>query len=88
MSGDIVVVDDEPGTLKLLKTLLEGDGHDVRAFTGGSLALRSIEAQMPDLVMLDMRMPGMSGIEVCERIKANPALKDVPVMFLSGATAR
>lgn len=86
MSGDIVVVDDEPGTLKLLKTLLEGDGHDVRAFTGGSLALRSIEAQTPDLVMLDMRMPGMSGIEVCERIKANPALKDVPVMFLSGVT--
>ncbi|MCB0932471.1 MAG: PAS domain S-box protein [Mycobacterium sp.] len=86
MSGDIVVVDDEPGTLKLLKNLLEADGYDVRAFTGGSLALRSIDAKTPDLVMLDIRMPGLSGFEVCEQLKANPASKDVPVMFLSGVT--
>lgn len=86
MSGDIVVVDDEPGTLKLLKTLLEVDGYEVRAFTSGELALRSIRVKTPDLVMLDIRMPGLSGFDVCERIKADPDSAEVPVIFLSAAT--
>lgn len=86
MSGDIVVVDDEPGTLKLLKTLLQMDGHEVRAFTNGALALRSIAVKTPELVLLDIRMPGMSGFEVCEKLKANPDTAGVPIIFLSAAT--
>ncbi|MCB0932473.1 MAG: diguanylate cyclase [Mycobacterium sp.] len=86
MTGDIVVVDDEPGTLKLLKTLLEMDGHEVRAFTSGALALRSIGVKTPDLVMLDIRMPGLSGFDVCAQLKADSDSAGVPVIFLSAAT--
>ena len=85
MSGDIVIVDDELGTLKLLKTLLEIDGHKVRAFTGGGLALRSIGVKTPELVVLDIRMPGLSGLDICEKLKADPATAGIPVIFLSGA---
>ncbi|MCW1959429.1 MAG: SpoIIE family protein phosphatase [Mycobacterium sp.] len=86
MRGDVVVVDDEVDTLKLLKVLLESDGYRVRALTSGSAALRSIATDTPDLVLLDIRMPGMSGFEVCEELKADPASRSVPVIFLSAAT--
>lgn len=86
MRGHVVVVDDEVDTLKLLKVLLESDGYGVRAFTSGSTALRSISANTPDLVLLDIRMPRMSGFEVCEELKADPASRSVPVIFLSAAT--
>lgn len=86
MTGDIVVVDDEPGTLKLLKILLENAGYEVRAFTSGTLALRSIRVKAPDLVMLDIRMPVLSGFDLCEKLKADPGSAEIPVIFLSSAT--
>ena len=86
MTGSIVVVDDEPGTLRLLKTLLETDGYEVRAFTGGAAALRSIGVKAPDLVMLDIRMPGLSGFDVCGMLKADSGSAEIPVIFLSAAT--
>ncbi|MCB9408854.1 PAS domain S-box protein [Mycolicibacterium sp.] len=86
MIGSIVVVDDEPGTLRLLKTLLETDGYEVRAFTGGAAALRSIGVKAPDLVMLDIRMPGLSGFDVCGMLKADSGSAEIPVIFLSAAT--
>lgn len=85
-AGNVVVVDDDPGTLKLIKILLEVVGCDVRTFTGGLAALRSIETERPDLVLLDIRLPEMNGFEICGKLKSNPDTAPIPVVFLSGAT--
>ncbi len=85
MNADVVIVDDEPGTLKLLKTLLEIDGHDVRAFTSGAPALRSIRMKAPDLIMLDIRMPGLNGLDLCEKLKADPGSAGIPLVFVTAA---
>lgn len=86
MNGDILIVDDEVNILILLKEFLTLEGYDVRPFNNSALALRSIEAKAPELILLDMRMPLMNGIEVCQQIKKDADLQDIPVIFISGAT--
>ena len=86
MIGNILIVDDEPGALKLLKDILTAEGHTVRPFNNGELALRSVKAEAPELFLLDIRMPGMSGFEVCQQIKADERSKDIPVIFISAAS--
>jgi CheY-like chemotaxis protein len=85
MIGNILVIDDEPAALKLLKDILTAEGHVVRPFNNGNLALRSIRAEAPELVLLDIRMPDMSGFEVCRLIKADSRLREIPVIFISAA---
>lgn len=85
MISNILIVDDETSALKLLKDILTGEGHRVRPFNNGELALRSAEAEAPELILLDIRMPNMDGFEVCRRLKENPKLKDIPVIFISAA---
>ena len=75
-----MVVDDDPGTLKLIKILLGVVGCDVRTFTGGLAALRSIETERPDLVLLDIRLPEMNGFEICGKLKSNPDTAPIPVV--------
>ncbi len=82
----ILAVDDTPASLKLLADLLKAEGYQVRASISGELALRSAHAHPPELVLLDIRMPGMDGLEVCRRLKGDPATHDVPVIFLSAAS--
>jgi diguanylate cyclase (GGDEF)-like protein len=86
MSGNILIVDDDPDALKLLKDTLAGDGHIVRLFNNGELALRSIAVEAPELILLDVRMPGMTGFEVCRRIKKDERWKDISVIFISAAS--
>ncbi|HZW24074.1 MAG TPA: diguanylate cyclase [Gallionella sp.] len=86
MIGNILVVDDEPAALKLLKDILTAEGHVVRLFNNGKLALRSIAAETPELVLLDIRMPDMSGFEVCRQIKKDVRLQETPVIFISAAS--
>lgn len=81
--GDIMVVDDNPANLKLLEEMLEQQGHEVRSFPLGRLALTSATTQSPDLILLDINMPEMNGYEVCERLKAKEELSNIPVIFLS-----
>ena len=83
MSGDILVVEDTVASLRLLTALLAKAGYTVREAPDGELALWSAQAQPPDLILLDVRMPGMDGYEVCRRIKASEGLQDIPVIFLS-----
>ena len=82
----IMVVDDTAENLKLLEGMLEGEGYDVRMFPSGAMMLRAAEKNVPDLVMLDILMPDMDGYEVCRRMRASEALRDVPVLFLSALT--
>jgi DNA-binding response OmpR family regulator/two-component sensor histidine kinase len=82
-SGEILVVEDTPASLKLLSELLGNAGYLVRQAPDGELALWSAQARPPELILLDIRMPGIDGFEVCRRLKADPALSDIPVIFLS-----
>ncbi len=84
--GDILVVEDTPSSLTLLTGLLSAVGYRVRPAPDGELALWSARGQAPELILLDVRMPGMDGYEVCRQLKTEPGLKDVPVIFLSACT--
>ena len=86
MIGNILIVDDEPAALKLLRDILTADSHVVRPFNNGELALRSIMVEAPELILLDIRMPGLNGFEVCRRIKQDERLKEIPVIFISAAS--
>jgi two-component system, sensor histidine kinase and response regulator len=81
--GDILIVDDTPDNLHLLSTMLEERGYEVRSVTNGSTALMGIQAQPPDLILLDINMPGMNGYEVCQRLKSNPHTHEIPAIFIS-----
>ena len=81
--GDILIVDDTPANLRLLSQMLAERGYGVRAVTSGPRALASARAAPPDLVLLDIKMPGMNGYEVCEQLKADPLTRNIPVIFIS-----
>lgn len=81
--ADILVVDDSPANLQLLSWMLEEVGHRVRVVPTGTLALKSAEKRAPDLILLDINLPDLDGYEVCRRLKANPELAAVPVLFIS-----
>ena len=80
---DILVVDDTPANLQLLSSMLKEGGYRVRVVPSGALALSSAASRIPDLILLDINMPNMDGYEVCRRLKADPALAAVPVLFIS-----
>ncbi len=79
----IMVVDDAPANLTLLRDMLSAKGYRVVMFPGGTMALNAAAKNPPDLILLDIDMPDMDGFEVCERLKADDALKDIPVIFIS-----
>jgi putative two-component system response regulator len=81
--GRILAVDDTPASLRLLTDILKEEGYEVRSAISGELALRAAISQPPELILLDIRMPVMDGYEVCRRLKAEPATRDVPVIFVS-----
>lgn len=82
-SASILIVDDEPNNLKVLHGLLTQYGYDVRAVRDGKTALEAAQSLLPDIILLDIRMPEMDGYEVCNRLKANKATRDIPVIFIS-----
>jgi two-component system sensor histidine kinase/response regulator len=82
-AANILVVDDVPANLQLLTDLLRAKGFKVRPVPNGELALQTSRLAPPDLVLLDVNMPGLSGYEVCERFKADAALKAIPIIFVS-----
>lgn len=84
--ASILIVDDMPENLQVLMETLRERGYKVRPAPNGNLALRGALSYPPDLILLDINMPEMSGYEVCERLKANEKLKAIPVIFVSGMT--
>jgi CheY-like chemotaxis protein len=79
----ILIVDDTPANLELLTQMLSQQGHRVRVAADGLSALESARANPPDLVLLDIRMPGLNGYQVCEQLKADAPTRAIPVIFLS-----
>jgi sigma-B regulation protein RsbU (phosphoserine phosphatase) len=85
--ADILIVDDTPANLRLLSQMLAEQGYQVRPVPDGSLALAATQAELPDLILLDIRMPEMDGYQVCEHLKADAQTCDIPIIFISALDA-
>ncbi|HTE21258.1 MAG TPA: response regulator [Armatimonadota bacterium] len=86
--GRVLVVDDSAPTRELLRTLLESAGHHVLECGAGEPALRMACEEAPDVVLLDVQMPGIDGFEVCRRLKADPLTAPIPVVLVTGLNDR
>jgi len=83
MKAEILVVDDTPDNLRLLIEMLGAQGYKVRPASDGPYALSTARAAPPDLILLDIKMPGMDGYEVCEQLKTDECTRDIPIIFIS-----
>lgn len=83
LQADILVVDDQPENLHLLSSLLRQVGYNVRQSLNAEMALTSVRVKLPDLILLDVRMPGMSGYELCRHLKTCENTSKIPIIFLS-----
>ena len=79
----ILVVDDEPSILELIRVNLEREGYEARTVADGRAALAEVEFRRPDLVLLDVMLPGLDGLSVCRTLHQNPATRDIPIIMLS-----
>ena len=79
----IMVVDDTPANLQLLRQMMQDSGYHVVTFPNGQLALNAADRNTPDLILLDINMPEMNGFEVCQCLKNDEKLKEIPVIFIS-----
>ncbi len=85
MKSRILVVDDISRNLQVVGTMLRDAGYHVMPATSGAQALERLKAQPPDLILLDLMMPEMDGLEVCRRLKSDPASRPIPVIFLTAS---
>lgn len=83
LGGDILVVDDNPANLRLLTDMLSQRGYTVRVASSGEQTLKTTTMRPPELILLDIRMPGMDGFEVCEKLKQAAVTSAIPIIFLS-----
>ncbi len=81
--GNILIVDDDDDVVGAVQRRLRRHSHEARAAYNGQQALQAIQDRLPDLVILDIMMPGMDGIEVCRRLRADPSTEGVPILFLT-----
>lgn len=79
----ILIADDEKDILELIRFVLEFSNFEVVTAENGEEAVRKVLAEIPDLVLLDVRMPRMTGHQACQALKANPKTRNIPVVFLS-----
>lgn len=83
--GCLLVVDDQPANIQVVGSVLGALGYEIVPAVDGATALKRLNVRLPDLILLDLLMPGMDGFEVCRRLREHPTAKDVPVIFLSAA---
>ncbi len=83
MTRNVLIVDDEPNIVLSLKFLISQQGYEVRTAGSGEEALQALSQQVPDLILLDVMMPKPDGYEVCQKIRATPEWKDIPVIMLT-----
>ena len=84
--AQILVVDDNPVNIEVLETILEPRGHIVVGATSGAEALLAVAAAPPDLVLLDVVMPGLDGLEVCRRLRAEPTTRALPIILITAGS--
>lgn len=83
----VLLVDDTPANMDVLRGILEGEGYRIFAAPSGEVALKIAPRTQPDIILLDVMMPGIDGLETCRRLKQDPKTKDIPVIFVSAKTA-
>ncbi len=83
MAAKILIAEDEPNIVTSLQFLLQESAYEVRVARDGDEALQLVESFMPDLVLLDVMMPGRNGFEVCRKIRENPALRRIRIVMLT-----
>ena len=83
IKGNILIVDDNPENLTVLRQMLTANGYRVRAALNGEIALKSVQADPPDLILLDILMPEMDGYEVCRNLKSKEHTDQIPIIFIS-----
>ena len=83
--GRILIIDDQASNIQTVGTLLNSTGYDVMSATSADQALQRLLARKPDLILLDMMMPGVNGLDFCRRLQGKPQWEDIPVIFLSAA---
>jgi len=81
----VLIVEDIEANIDILMDAL-GDDYDVSVAMDGETALENLEIEVPDIILLDIMMPGMDGYEVCSRIRANKAMAEIPIIFLTAMT--
>ena len=79
----VLVIDDEPDIVEILSYNLGKEDYAVSKAYDGEEGLRIAQAELPDLILMDVRMPGISGIEACRKLKADELLKHIPILFLT-----
>ncbi len=83
MKRSVLVVDDEPNIVLSLEFLMKQAGFDVRVARDGDAALQAVADQVPDLILLDVMIPGIDGYELCQKMRANPRLQSVKIIMLT-----
>jgi len=81
----ILVADDQPANIQVVGNMLGKQGYEIVPASDGPTTLKRLALRLPDLILLDVLMPGMDGVEVCRRIRENPEWRDIPIIFLSAA---
>jgi CheY-like chemotaxis protein len=84
----VLIADDDPGIRDLIAAVAENLGLEVVTVADAEAALATMKAQLPDLVLSDLRMPGLGGAELCRRLKADPASRHIPVVLVTGIEAQ
>ncbi len=79
----VLVVDDNAANIDVMLTFLEGDGYDLSVATCGEMALKIARHNLPDLILMDVMMPGMDGFETCKQLKSDPATAEIPIIFVT-----
>ncbi|HZY89526.1 MAG TPA: response regulator [Gemmataceae bacterium] len=79
----VLIADDNPQGSELLEAYLGDSGYELRSAADGEQTLQQVAAWLPDLILLDIMMPRLSGFEVCKRLRANPATRDVAVLMIT-----
>ncbi len=87
-TGNVLVVDDDEISRELMKDILEKDGHNVIEAPDGGEALKAVSEKIPDVVLLDIILPGINGFEVCKRLKEEPATSTIPVLMVTSLKER
>lgn len=84
MAGDtILIVDDNPVNMKLIRVLLAGEGYEIRTAADAKEALGVLNDVHPGLILMDIQLPGIDGLELTRRLKAEPATRDIPILGLT-----
>lgn len=83
MSKHIFIIEDDPDLLALLKLMLSKEGFNISSFLSGEDMLKDMEVKKPDLILLDIMLPGINGLEICDRLKVNPETWNIPIIILT-----